>query len=94
MIPYRELCIKELTAQTTDGTAGTRSAHAHGLGYAPTARHCIPLIRGVDGDVDDAAAINVVKTDATSVYVKCNKNSRTFDLLIFIQQNTSPNFDA
>jgi len=94
VIPYKELCIKELTGQTTDATAGTRSTHAHGLGYAPTARHCIPLIRGVDGDVDDAAAINVVKTDATHVHVKCNKISRTFDLLIFIQHNTNPNFEA
>ena len=85
MTPYRELCIKELTAQTSDATAGTRSNHAHGLGYAPTARHCFPQARGVDGDVDDAPAI---------VVVKANKNSVTFDLLLFIQNATPPNFEA
>lgn len=94
MTPYRELCIKELTAQTSDATAGTRSNHAHGLGYAPTARHCFPQARGVDGDVDDAPAIVVVKTDSTNVVVKANKNSVTFDLLIFIQNATPPNFEA
>lgn len=94
MTPYRELCIKELTAQTTSGVAGTRTTHAHGLGYAPTARHCIILARGVDGDVDDAPAMVVVKTDSTNVHVKSNKASVTFDLIIFIQNPTSPNFDA
>lgn len=93
MIPYRELCIKELTALETDATPGTRSEHAHGLGYAPTARHCFPQARGVDGDVDDAPALVVVKTDATNVVVKSNKASVTFDLLIFVQNSTPPNFD-
>lgn len=94
MIPYREQCIVEKTAQTTHATPGTRSTVTHGLGYAPTARHCYALARGVDGDTDDAAAINVVKTDATYVYVKSNKASVTFDLIIHIQFNTSPNTEA
>lgn len=94
MIPYRERCIKEVLSQTCDATPGTQSAHAHGLGYAPSKRRCFVKQTVADDSSDTAGSITVVKTDATSVYVKSNKASATFDLFIELQHNTSPNFDA
>lgn len=94
MIPYKELCIVEKTAQTTHATPGTQSTVAHGLPYAPTRRHCIVNPYVADDSSDTAGSVVVVKTDATYVYVKSNKASATFDLLIFVQHAVAPNLDA
>lgn len=59
---------------TTDASAGTQSAHAHGLGYTPKRVQLLPKSNGV---VYQSAA-----PDATNIYVKGSANSLTFDAYV------------
>lgn len=73
-----------VSALTGSATAGTRSTHAHGLGYTPKA--VIPVATATDADgalTADITDIAVVSFDATDVVVRCGAASATFDLIIF-----------
>lgn len=59
---------------TTDASAGTQSAHAHGLGYTPKRVQLLPKGNGV---IYQSAA-----PDATNIYVKGSANSLTFDAYV------------
>lgn len=85
MIPWKEQCVKVITSQTTHATPGTQSTVTHGLGYAPSTYLCVPRQTVADDSSDTAGSIAVVKTDSTYVYVKSNKASATFTLLIHLQ---------
>lgn len=84
-IPKKAILRKVLTSQTCDATAGTKSTHEHGLGYAPNAQDCIPVPTAGDNNNDAVnGSVCVVKTDDTYVYVKSNVNSQTFNMHILL----------
>lgn len=79
-----------LASQTTSGTGGTRTNHAHGLtdgaGNAITPAFAIPVVTATDQDHAttglSAYPVAVVAIDATNVTVRCQGTSITFTLLI------------
>lgn len=83
MIRKNQMCQKTILAQTSHATPGTRSTHAHGFtGVLPTVAEIRAHATSVDGDVADAGFVNVVKVDATYIYVKSNIASCPFFLVI------------
>jgi hypothetical protein len=87
MITLKDLCLKTITG-TTSGTPGTRTTHAHGLGYAPTKTHI--LVDILPGDDDNNAAngtVGVVKTDATYIYVKGSVASTAFIARVILNKD-------
>lgn len=73
--------------QTSHGTGGTRSEHAHGLtdwaGNAVTPDVAIPVIRATDADGGlSATSVHVVSMDSTNVTVRASANSVNFDLYV------------
>jgi hypothetical protein len=85
-ITKRELCVKTITGTTSAG-AGTRTTHAHGLSWIPTANDIEVIPKATDGDANDAGSVNIVKTDATYVYVKGSAASLPFVLKIWANQD-------
>ena len=55
---------------TTSGTAGTQTAHTHGLGYTPKRVDILPTSNGV--------IYQSASPDATNLYVKGSAASLTF----------------
>lgn len=72
--------------ETTDGTAGHQSTHAHGLarstggGITPSAVMVVPKAAANDSD-NGGAAVSVVSFDSTNVVVKSTGTSVKFDIL-------------
>lgn len=83
--------IRVVTGQVTNATAGTRSAHTHGLtdhlgrAIAPAAAIAVPTATDADGALaaPNTGTISVVKMDATTVTVRSTVISQTFTLLVF-----------
>lgn len=84
MIPFRELCVREYTG-TSDGAAGTRSSHAHGLSRAPNINRILIQAQAANDDADNSTHVSVVSVDATNVVVKANRASVAFTIFIFRQ---------
>lgn len=80
--------LKKIAAQTTSGTAGTRSTHAHGLtsfagqALVPNVAIPVPTQPNADGALASAPVVYVVAIDATNVTVRSNVASATFDLYV------------
>lgn len=66
-----------------NAVAGTRSTHAHGRGYTPTAVVAVPNAAAADGALTGGSGVAVVSFDATNVIVRCEVASQAFSLLIF-----------
>lgn len=83
---FNELCYKVLTG-TCSATPGTRTNHAHGLGYAPLASAVLIVPTAPDNNTDNAGAVAIVTADATNITVKSNKASATFRAFIFLDRD-------
>ncbi len=87
-IKFSGLCVKVLESQTCHASAGTRTTHAHGLGYAPDIDHIICQSLAADDDANALdGSVALVKVDATNVYVKSNTASQTFNMFIFLEKD-------
>ena len=91
------IAVKFLTG-TTNGTAGTRSNHAHGLGKDINMYRALAFAESKgDNDTNDAAAVNVVKTDATNVVVKASQTSVPILIVLLLDKThlrTAASFPA
>lgn len=81
------LALRKVSGLTSNGTAGTRSAHAHGLrdhtGGALAPSIAIPVVTAADADGALAeATVRVVKMDGTNVTVRATAISVPFDLYV------------
>lgn len=81
-------CTYKVVTGTCDATPGTRSDHAHGLGYAPAITTIIIVPKAGDNDTDNAPAVALVKVDPTNVTVKSNKASATFQMFILLDRDS------
>ena len=88
MITADKVTEKWLLDQTADATPGTRSSHAHGLGYAPTLGSILIIPKAPDNDTDNAPTVALVTVDATNVVVKSNKASATFNIVIRLDRDS------
>lgn len=84
---WGEKPLRVITGLTTHATVGTRKSIPHGFtdlaGNAATPTIAIPVVTGVNGDVDDVTQIVVVVSiDATNVVVKSNAASTPFTLYV------------
>ena len=91
MIPFSDLHVQVITG-TTSSSAGTRTTHAHGLRYAPSVNRIILLAKAADDDSNNAAALALVKVDASYLYVKSAGASQTFTAYIFKSENEDQQF--
>lgn len=77
----------KIADQTTNGTGGTRSEHAHGLtdwaGNAVTPEIAIAVPQAADADGSfSAASVHIVSIDDTNVTVRASEASVDFDLYV------------
>jgi len=90
VITFKELTVRVITG-TTDGAAGTRSNHAHGLGKTPTKAYIEITPYAADDDADNAAVVSLVAVDSTNITVKSSAASTEFSARIWINDDEGLN---
>jgi hypothetical protein len=81
----------QVVAGTSSATPGTRTTHAHSLGFAPSLARILVQIQAADNNTDDdtngARAVAVVAVDATNITVKGDGVSTAFTAFVFLDKN-------